>query len=353
MRPEVEKATAPVWIVGPQSGAVIHQLGSSETYIRSTGAKARKFDFVDAWFSHSYKESTIAEHMRFFDYWLKGEDNGAIDGPPVRVQLRTGNAAYSVLEESEWPIARTDYRRWYLDATPSDWGGDGRRTDFGRISESVPVRSGRATYDAHLDLGTPSIPAMGPVGGTPRWSTGICFVSDPVHEDLVLVGYMKAGLWVSSTSRDMDVFVSLRVLDEQGREIRYEALVHPMDPRHTHPVGVGWLKVSNRKLDTEKSTGYWPVQTHLERDHQPLTGGEIVPIEVGLNPSSALIRKGCRLRIDIQPYSPAGLPVRAYDESYHLGANNTIYTGPDHPSYVQLPIVPPRDAGESAWTGAE
>jgi predicted acyl esterase len=353
MRPEVEKATVPVWIVGPQSGAVIHQLGSSETYVRSTGARARKFDFVDAWFSYSYRESTVAEHMRFFDYWLKGEDNGAMDGPPVRVQLRTGNAAYRVLEESEWPIARTEYRRWYLDATPSDWGGDGRRTDFGRISESVPARPGSATYEAHLDLGTPSVAAMGPVGGTPRWSTGICFVSDPVAEDLVLAGYMKAGLWVSSTSRNMDVFVSLRVLDEQGREIRYEALVHPMDPRHTHPVGIGWLKVSNRKLDSEKSTSYWPVHTHLESDHQPLGDGEIVPIEVGLNPSSALIRRGCRLRIDIQPYSPAGLPGRAYDESYHRGADNTVYTGPGHPSYIQLPVVPPRGAGGAAPSAPE
>ena len=61
---------------------------------------------------------------------------------------------------------------------------------------------------------------------------------------------------------------------------------------------------------------------------------------MGLYPSSALIRKGCRLRIDVQPYSPAGLPSRAYDESYHAGASNTVYTGPDHPSYVQLPIVP-------------
>ena len=65
-------------------------------------------------------------------------------------------------------------------------------------------------------------------------------------------------------------------------------------------------------------------------------------VEVGLHPSSAVIRKGCRLRVDVQPYSPAGIPTRAYDESYHAGATNTIYTGPNHPSYVQLPIVPPR-----------
>ena len=170
MRPELEKATAPVWIVGPQTGAAIHQLGSSETYLHSTGARARKFDFVDAWFPHSYQESTIAEHRRFFDYWLKGEDNHVMDDAPVRVQVRTGNAAYYTLEESEWPIARTSYRRWYLDASPSDWPGDGRRTDFLRISQDVPAAGASAGYEAQLELGQPSPAPSGHVGGTPRWS---------------------------------------------------------------------------------------------------------------------------------------------------------------------------------------
>lgn len=340
MRPELEKATAPVWIVGPQTGAAIHQLGSSETYIHSTGAKARKFDFVDAWFPHCYTDATVAEHMRFFDYWLNSADNGAMDDAPVRVQVRTGNGAYYVLNESEWPLARTTYRRWYLDARPSDWHGDGHRNDVLKISENVPEAEHSASYDAHLELGQPSIAPTGPVGGTPRWSTGISFVSDPLPEEMVLVGYMKAGLWVSSTSSDMDVFVSLRVLDEQDREVRYESVVHPIDPAHVHPVGHGCLKVSHRVLDKETSTDYRPVHTHAENDYQPLGDGEIVAIEVGLNPSSAMIRKNSRFRVDIQPYTPAGIPVRAYDESYHLGATNTIYTGPEHPSYVQLPILP-------------
>jgi predicted acyl esterase len=340
MRPELDKATAPVWIVGPQTGVVIHQLGSSETFISSTGVAAKKFDFVDAWFPHSYKTSTIAEHLRFFDHWLKGQDNGAMDGAPIRVQVRTGDGAHVVWEEAEWPIARTEYRRWYLDAAPSDWAGDGRRSDFLRIGEKPPGTEASASYAAALDRGRPIMAPTGFVGGTPRWSTGVSFISDPLAQDMVLAGYMKVGLWVSSTSSDMDVFVSLRVLDEHDHEIRYESLVPPIDPANIHPVGHGLLKVSHRKLDDTRSTEYWPVQTHLEADHQPLHDGEVVAVEVGLYPSTAMIRRGCRLRIDIQPFSPAGVPTRAYDESYHLGATNTVYTGPDHPSYVQLPIVP-------------
>lgn len=340
MIPEIEKATAPVWIVGPQTGAIIHQLGSSETFVRSSGAQARRFDFVDAWFPDCYNASSVADHMRWFDHWLKGVDNGVLEEAPVRVQVRTGNGARSMIEDTAWPLPRTSYDRWYLDAAPSDWKGDERRSDFGRIAKSVPTAEHSARYDAHLGLGQPSMAPTGPVGGTPRWSTGVSFVSEPMTKDMVLAGYMKAGLWVSSTSRDMDVFVSLRILDEQDREIRYETMVHPIDPVHPHPVGHGLLKVSRRALDTGRSTEHWPVHTHLESDSAPLEAGEVVAIELGLNPSSALIRQGCRLRVDIQPYTPAGLPVRAYDESYHLGATNTVYTGPDHPSYIQLPIVP-------------
>ncbi len=342
MRPALEKATAPVWIVGPQTGVTIHQLGSSETFIHSTGAAAKKFDFVDAWFPHSYQQSTIDEHLQFFDHWLKGRDNGVMNSPPVRIQVRTGNGAHQVLHEQEWPIARTSYRRWYLDATPTDWTGDERRDDLYRIVDAAPDTERQAEYDAHLDLGRPILAPIGYVGGTPRWQTGISFISDPLTEDLILAGYLKAGLWVSSTSIDMDVFVSLRVIDQRDREVRYESVVMPIDPAHIHPVGHGLLKVSHRALDEARMTDYWPVHTHTEADHRPLRPGEVVPIEVGLYPSTAMVRVGSRLRIDIQPFTPAGIPVRSYDESYHAGAVNTIYTGPDHPSYVQLPIVPPR-----------
>jgi uncharacterized protein len=339
MRPELGKATAPVWVVGPQIGAVIHQLGSSETYIHSTGAKARKFDFVDAWFANCYNATTVMEHRRWFDHWLKGIDNGVTDEPPVRIQLRTGNGGFTLLHEQEWPIARTEYRRWYLDAAPADWAGDGRRSDFGRITPEPPTVAARASYSAEVELGQPMLSPMGPVGGPLRWSTGVTFVSEPLDEDIAVVGYMKAGLWVSSSSSDMDVFVSLRVLDEHGREIRYDAPAHPAHPVHAAAVGHGLLKVSRRKLDTGRSTEFWPVHTHLEADNAPLQPDEIVEIEVGLNPATAMIRKGCRLRVDVQPYAPDGMPTRAYDESYHKGAANSIYTGPDHPCFIQLPIV--------------
>ncbi|RFA18834.1 CocE/NonD family hydrolase [Subtercola boreus] len=343
MKPDMSKVTTPVWIVGPQTGVVIHQLGSSETFIRSTGVEQKRFDFVDAWFPHSYKNSTIDDHERFFDHFLKGTDNGVMEGAPVRVQVRTGNGAHLMLEENEWPIARTTYPRWYLDAAASDWSGDSHGRQLVTLSSAAPTEEASASYSAELDRGHPIPAPTGYVGGTPRWSTGASFISEPMVEDMLLAGYMKAGLWLSSSSHDLDVYVSLRVIDENDHEIRYESLVPPIDPANIHPVGHGLLKVSHRMLDDERSTDYWPAPSHTEADHQPLTPGDVVYAEIGLYPSSALIRKGSRLQVDVQPYSPAGIPSRAYDESYHVGATNTVHTGPEHLSFIQLPIVPARE----------
>jgi predicted acyl esterase len=67
----------------------------------------------------------------------------------------------------------------------------------------------------------------------------------------------------------------------------------------------------------------------------------VVPVEIEIIPNTARIRKGHRIRVDIQPFDGFGHGTRhAYDPSYHDGARNLVYTGPEHLSYIQLPIVP-------------
>ncbi len=339
MAPELAEVTTPVWIVGPQTGSVLHQAGSSETFINLTAAHGKKFDFIDAWFPHSYQPSTVVEHKRFFDHWLKGIDTGIMDEPPVRVQLRTGHGAYRHLTATAWPLPDTHYQRFYFDASPCQWIGDAHGRQLFQIVSDPPDAEQSGAYDAHLELGQRTLAPTIWAGGTPRWSTGISFISEPLDDDLVLVGYMMVNLWVASTGSDIDLHVSLRVIGPNNQEIRYDAAILPMDPRHAAPVGFGSLKVSHRVLDPVRSRDHWPVHSHTESDYAPLASDEIVEVQVGLGPSSAQVSRGCRLQVDIQPMSPAGVPARHYDESYHVGMTNTVYTGPNHPSYLQLPVV--------------
>ena len=49
--------------------------------------------------------------LRWFDYWLKGIDNGLMKEPPVRIFVMGENAWTN---ENEWPIARTRWTKYYL-----------------------------------------------------------------------------------------------------------------------------------------------------------------------------------------------------------------------------------------------
>ena len=271
-----------------------------------------------------------------------------MDRPPVRLEIRSGNGASYIQEEHEWPVARTEYVRFYLDATPSDWQHDPHHDDLLRLARGEPVQGANVSYSAEVDVGTigglPQAFVSQPAPtSTPAWSTGVSFISDPVGEDTVLAGYSKARLWVSSTSADMDIYVSVRMLDEQRREIDYVGTAVLGFVAHQYPVAKGWLKASHRKIDRGRSTEYMVKHTHSKNDYAPLQDGEVVPVEVEIIPNTVLVRAGHRIRMDIQPYDGVDHGTRhAYDPTYHDGAQNTIYTGPEHLSWVQLPVLRPR-----------
>ena len=62
-----------------------------------------------------YSEEGRAVQERFFAYWLKGQDNGLLSDPPLQLAIRKGSG-YSWRAEQEWPLARTQWSRLYLDA---------------------------------------------------------------------------------------------------------------------------------------------------------------------------------------------------------------------------------------------
>ena len=348
MSPDMTGVSVPTWAVACTTHpAHFHQLGGSEAFI-VTPTPDKKLDFWEDWFTRSYAAATVADHRAFFDHWLKGIDNGIMDRPPIRLDVRAGDGSSFLLEENEWPIARTTYVKMYLDASPSEWDGDAWRHDFLRLSRVEPREERRVEYSAEIPLESRSgpPPALLPVippAALFVWTTGASFITDPMTQDMVFAGYSKAQLWASSTSRDMDIFVAMRVLDENDIEVDYAGPgTMGLSTRH-FPLAKGWLKVSHRKRDEARSTEYTVKHTHLAADYAPLAGDEIVMVEVEIIPNTALIKKGQRIRLDIQPFDGYDHGTRhGYDPSYHDGARNAIYTGPEHLSYIQIPVVPER-----------
>ena len=333
MKPDMSKINVPLWSVGITNHQFnFHQLGSSEAFLHTPTAH-KKFDIWEDWWTKSYSASSVADHMAFFDYWLKGIDNGSMKQPPVRLEIRIGDGASYIHTTDTWPVSDTRYPRWYLDcANQSNLPTNLPRASLYSLNDQAPVMPGETFYSADTQTGD---------SVNDRRNTGVAFVSVPFAHDMVMAGYGKLKLWVSSSSHDMDIYVSVRVLDARGHEVDYTGPTTMAFPTRIKPMMKGWLKVSHRKIDTARSTEYTVKHTHLKADAQPLSSDEIVPVEIELSPNTALIRKGHRIVVEVQPHDgwAHGVGPHEYNEEYHRGATNYIYTGPDRVGFVQLPLI--------------
>jgi predicted acyl esterase len=127
----------------------------------------------------------------------------------------------------------------------------------------------------------------------PALSEGVTFSTAPWKQDVEIVGPMKAKLFVSSSTRDMDIFATVCAFDPQGEEMTFIAAPEPKSP-----VTQGWLRVSQRKLDPQRSTEYLPYYPHDER--QLLEPGETYEVDLEIWPMGLALPKGSRLTLTIQ-----------------------------------------------------
>jgi putative CocE/NonD family hydrolase len=171
------------------------------------------------------------------------------------------------------------------------------------------------------------------MGGGIKPDMGISVWTAPMTEDTEITGPLSATLWVSSSSEDMDIFITLRQSDEKGEEV-----LETGQQGSPVPVGKGWLRASHRELDPAKTLPYRPYHRHQRRQY--LKPGEIVEVQVEIWPTCMVFAKGHRLRVDIQPRDGIGSAgYLHYHADYNTGTN-TIHSGPDHPSHLLLPIIP-------------
>jgi len=103
------------------------------------------------------------------------------------------------------------------------------------------------------------------------------------------------------------------------------------------------LRASHRKLDPERSLPYRPYHSHDEV--QPLTPGEVVPLDVEIWPTSMVFEAGHRLALDLEAHDGVGsIPFLHTDlldrDPAVLAGTNTIYSSQERPSFLVLPVIP-------------
>ena len=315
-----DKITLPMLSVGNWSGMALHLRGNTEAFMRSA-SKHKKLRMQAGTHVHPfYTEEGRHDQLRFFDYWLKGIDNGVMDEPPVKLAIRKGRDEIEWRDEHEWPLARTMWTKLYFDLSPPATGMAANAA--GLVSVNPDTERSR-TYPATSlgSMGSTSAASSQVMGGGIKPGMGIAFETPPLPADLEVTGPVAAVLWVSSSTEDMDLFLTIRNFADGNEVLETGQQGTPV------PVAKGWLRVSHRELDPELSLPYRPYHRHVRRLY--LTPGEIVRVEVEIWPTSMVFKKGHRIRLDVQPRDGAGsASYMHYHADYNTGTN-TIHSGGD------------------------
>ena len=320
--PDWNKVKVPMLSTANWGGQGLHPRGNFEGFVQSASKeKYLEVHGIEHW-THFYTDYGMDLQKRFFGYYLKGEKNGWNKRPKVQLQVRHPGEKFVERHESEWPLKRTQWTKFYIE--PSDMS----------LSTTPQKKKGAATY-----------------GG---FSDGLTFMTAPLEEDMEITGPIASKLFVSSATTDADMFLVVRVFGPDMKEVTFQGALDP----HT-PIAQGWLRASHRKLDAKKSLPYRPYHTHDEE--QPLNPGKAYELDVEVWPTCIVVPKGHRLALSVRgrdyvypgdsnvqlgEYANwTGCAIFRHDDPRDrpaeiFGGDVTLHTGPKEQAHVMLPIIP-------------
>jgi len=315
--PDLAKIQVPVLSAGNWGGYGLHLRGNVEGYVGAGSSlkclQIHSGDHIRPFYS---LEGRLYQ-KRFLDHCLLGIDTGITREPPIRLAIRRSRDRYEWRYENEWPIARTRWTEYYLDAANTS------DTSDGVIRPEVANSEGSASYTAEV--------------GRPREQACATFSTPPFAEETEFTGPVKLKLWVSSSEDDADLFAIVRKFDPAGNEVTFQGSINP-----GIPVACGWLRISHRKLDPDRSTPYRPFYPHDEL--QKVKPGEIVPVEIEIWPTSVVCEPGERLVLEVAAHDePRTTPFLHDDPRDRILAREiTLHTGGRYDSHLLLPLIPGR-----------
>jgi hypothetical protein len=323
--PDWSKVTVPLFSAANWGGQGLHPRGNFEGFVRAASEqKWLEVHGIEHW-THFYTDYGVTLQKKFFGHFLKGEDTGWAKQPKVLLQVRHPGETFVERHESEWPLARTQWTKLYLNPI-----------DHSLIRQPLAKESA-LTYHGLGD--------------------GVTFLTPPLDRATEVTGPIAAKLYVSSETTDTDLFLVLRSFTPNMQEVTFQGALDP----HT-PIAQGWLRASHRKLDPALTLPYRPYHTHDET--QPLTPGVVYELDIEIWPTCLVVPAGYRIGLTVRgrdyeyPGGPGvGLGVLgdvftgvgpfqhndARDRPPEVfGGRVTLHCGPGRQSHVLLPVIPPK-----------
>ena len=321
--PDWSKVTVPMLSAANWGGQGLHPRGNIEAFVQAASEQKWLEVHGSAHWALFYTDYGNDLQKRFFDHFLKGTDSGWADQPPVQLQVRHPDERFVERHEASWPLAGTQWTRYYLNPAAMT-----------------------------LDTEAPAVAASVAYGGL---SDGVTFTMPPLEREMEITGPMAATLFVESSTVDADLFLIVRVFDPDDGEVTFMGALDP-----NTPIAQGWLRVSHRKVDPERSLPYRPYYTHDEI--QPLEPGTTYEVDIEIWPSCIVVPAGYRVALTIRgkDYEYEG-ELSTFAKSFHyanrgvgpfqhndpedrpadvFGGTVTLHCGPERSSHLLLPVIP-------------
>jgi hypothetical protein len=234
--------TVPMYSVGNWGGWALHLRGNTEGYVNAASKNKKLRIHTGTHFHPFHSEEGRLDQIRFLDYWLKGIDNGIMNEPPIKLEIRTGGSTkpYPFRYEHEWPLARTQWTKKFIsiEREPTE----GESSTEGSLVSTCPEKQAQVTYSTSgaTKAGVASSSSLATTHGS-SGRTGVSFITEPMSKPLEITGPLMCNLWVSSTSEDMDIMITLRNIGPDGKDVSEVG-------QHGQPIPLtkGWLRASHR-----------------------------------------------------------------------------------------------------------
>jgi len=266
------------------------------------------------------------EAQRWFDYWLKGIDNGIMNEPPIRYYLLNTGKKEAWKIADAWPLKGLEKTTYYFGS------GDGNgtsSTNNGTLQCNPPTDP--IAFDRHtVDYTTTT-------GKRARWTAveethqypnmrsndakALTYTTRPLEEAMHIIGHPVLHLWLSSDAADLDLFAYLEEVDQNGNSTY---------------VTEGNLRASHRALNCSPFENFGlPFHTHFKSDQQPIPAGEPIELVFDLLPTAYHFEKGKQIRLTIAFADTDNFETPIIDPPPSL----RLMRDRDHPSFIQCPLA--------------
>jgi len=263
--------------------------------------------------SYDWQDLLSVEQLRWFDYWLKGIDNGIMDEPAINYVLIKCPDFQEWYNSKTWPLPNAENTSFFFERGPS---GSIQSVNDGILSTKEPTNEkGHNTYPIDYsttseedDMSTNDVKAL-------------TFTTMPLEEDIAIVGHPIVTLFVTSTAEDGDFYVYLEEVDDHGA---------------SKCIADGILRASHRSLMEPAFDNLGlPYHRHFVNDIKSLQENKPAELIFDLPPISRVFKKGNRIRVAITCAD------KSYTERGQLDPPSivTVYRNKQFASHISLPIV--------------